>query len=310
MKKNNENIIDYSQVEDFFYQNKFKHEKSKYSDVLSIMMDDISNFEKLKKETQSPSIRIINDFSTGVIDISTLTSVANGLQKVFNGAYNAIRGNGSNKGKIPRHIQDESMLVITGFAKGSFIIKLDSAEKELNKGKEKLFDSNFNQIELLNDIIVSINKVDSYADLSSFVEKFGVRTFNYTRDWFKQLAYKDIALEFNNKPYNIDTYFNKSRISDIAERFSTIDLKEAIEKVKFTGKLTGVNHHNSTIELNLESDNLIKIKIIDDSLEYTKLTTNLVYNLDVNKIEINDSLGKSSIIYEMPTVKGTELERP
>lgn len=310
MDKQRKEICTFAQVDDHFHENKFVNSNSRYEKAINLMMSDIQEFERRKGKKDSPQIRIVNDFSSGVIDVDTLTTVIHGLQRTFNGAYNAIRGNGSNIGRIPKRVMKESQLVVTGFSKGSFIIEFNSIENITESRNEELLEIDFNEIELLNDLLDNINHAVDYTNVSNFVESFGVRTFNYTREWFKDLSLKNVEIEYKNPKYEIDTYFDKPRIKHIADTLSKIDIKESVEIINMNGKLVGVNQNSSYIDFLINDRNEVKVKIKDDSLEHLKLTTNEYYSLDINKIEVNDSIGKSSIIYEAPTLKGTEMERP
>lgn len=310
MDKEKKDYCTFAQVDDYFNENKFANSNSPYEKSINLMMSDIQEFERRKKKEYSPKLRIINDFSSGIVDVDTLTTVIQGLQRTFNGAYNAIRGNGSNFGRIPKRVIEESQLVVTGFSKGSFIIEFNSIDSISENRNEELFESTFNEIELLNDLLDNINQAVDYVSVSHFVESFGVRTFNYTREWFKDLSIKDVAIEYKNPKYEINTYFDKSRIRHIADTLSKIDINESVETINMNGKLVGVNQNSSYIDFLINENKEVKVKIKDDSLEHLKLTTNEYYSLDINKIEVNDSIGKSSVIYEAPTLKGTEMERP
>lgn len=298
----------YSQIENLHHE--LKSTDTRYQESMNMMFNDIQHFEWLKKKESKPKVRILNDLSSGIIDIETLSKVIYGLQRIFTGAYNAINGNGSNLGKIPDSVKDKSKLLVTGFSQGSFIVELDSLETLRKESDISLLENNFDEIELLDDLIKKVDSLDGYEDLTTFVEKYGSRTFNYTREWLRDLSSQDIELEFINKNYGDNAYFSRSRIKDLSNRFSTIDINENREQVEIFGRLISINSYNSFIEFMLVNGETIKIKVKDKSLETVNLTTNLFYKLMVNRIEINDSLGKTDLLYEIKTVKNTELEKP
>lgn len=207
------NFQTFSQVEDNYYSK--KNVNNKYRNSMQIMMEDIQEFELRKKKENSPKIRILNDLASGMIEASTLVAVIQGLQNTFDGAYNYIKGNGSNLGKIPYWAKEESKLIVTGMSKGSFIVEFNSPDNLSESISTELFEKDFDEIDLLNKLIAEMNNATDYNEISSFVERYGVRTFNYTREWFKSLATKNVSLEYKNPKYNVDSIFDRNKIKDL-----------------------------------------------------------------------------------------------
>ena len=139
---------------------------SPYKSLAKYGCKQISLFEKKISginEEELFNVKIETDLPSGEIPLTTLGTMANGIQRIYTSICNELFGNKKSSGKIPTTIINSSKLIMVASSPGSYNMHLASNVINQNEGLfslEKLFH------ELL-----------TKPDAGFVVEDYGVRTF-------------------------------------------------------------------------------------------------------------------------------------
>lgn len=255
-----------------------------------------------------PHLRIKSDYPSGIVEYDILQESVSALQKLAQSTYNYVFGSKTNKGKLPKHVIDDSKLLITGMSAGSFVVTFDSAVNklsEINSEKQIKLTEDKSSIELLLEVIEDIVEMDTEKKSEEFLKKYGTRTFRESSNFVNMVKNKDINLEIgfgfrDNQVINI----KKEKVLNTIDLFEHIKISSTISKENFSGKLTGVS--NKKRELTFEdSGKYVIVKVLDDSLDDYKMITTNIYNFEVN-IKVESDIIQDKVInteYFINTVK-------
>ncbi|MGO3114789.1 hypothetical protein [Enterococcus pseudoavium] len=275
-----------------------------YKNLISSTFQGIQQFELSKKTTNQ--VRILTDLESGYVEADVLSKMIQGLQSIVDGAYNFVFGNGSSSGKIPNRYSLQSKLIINAFAKGSFIIKFDTKESIDSIKDINLLETDDKVNELLDDVLVSLNELSSYDEVQSFIEKYGLRTFNRSREWIKSI--KDVSFEYKNKNGKNMIEFRDSQVKDIANLMSKINIKVEKRDIDLLGKLIVINSKTSKITFETDQKEII-VRVQDNSIEKLHLVLNETYNIRVQEIVMADNYNRLNREYVVHTLYKTSLDK-
>lgn len=264
----------------------------------------IQTFEYSKEN--SSQIRILTDLQSGLVDADILGKMIQGLQSTVEGAYNFLFGNGSSNGKIPDRYSNRSKLLVSSFSEGSFIVNFDSKQHFDEVNNISLFDKNYEETNNIVDLLFSeIVELDDYENIRSFIDKYGLRTFNRTRQWINSI--KNTSFEYGNLKKDKKIEFSDTKINSIAKNLSKININTEVKEIEITGKLIIINNRNS--KLTFENDNSeVTIRVKDESIDRLQLVSNEVYTLEVQEMTNTDNYNRFSKEYYVNTLFGTQLE--
>lgn len=275
-----------------------------YKNLISSTFQGIQQFELSKKTANQ--VRILTDLESGYIEADVLSKMIQGIQSVVDGAYNFVFGNGSSSGKIPNRYSAQSKLIVNAFAKGSFIIKFDTKESIDSIKDINLLEDDDKVNEILDDVLVSLNELRSYDEVQSFIEKYGLRTFNRSREWIKSI--KDVSFEYKNKNGKNMIEFRDSQVKDIANLMSKVDIKVEKKDIDLLGKLIVINSKTSKITFETDQTEII-VRVQDDSIEKLHLVLNETYNIRVQEIVMADNYNRLNREYIVHTLYKTSLDK-
>lgn len=277
---------------------------SVFKEIVNSIDNEIALFESnINNSYKDTSIRIITDHISGMIDFNTLSSVLVGLQDLTTAAFKDKLGSIVD-GNITSLNLNHADLILTGVSEGSFVISFDTVENKKIEKQLSLLDNEINIIEEIGCIMDTISKVDDQENARKLVENYGKDTYKKTTKWFGDMKKKKISFEFNDA-INKDTLsFDEKNIKKINKSLRSIKKEVLTSYQKISGVLIAIDNKKGTIILECEDDKLIKIKVLDDSLQTKKMTTNKRYDFDVivksNISELDG--GKSSEKYEINTI--------
>lgn len=297
---------DFKNFEDILADINELKDSNPYSDILLNSFKGIEHFEEEKRRQSESSIRIINDLKPGMVEAGKLSKMIHGLQSTVEGAFNYIFGNNSSQGKIPNQYSEKAKLVVTALSQGSFVISLDTKSNIDKYEQTSLFDENTDELKnIVDDLLNDISSIEDYEQITNFVEKYGVRTFNRSKSWINSV--KNTEFEYKRFKTNDKVIFNSEKVHNLSDLMSQLNLKTESEKIKITGKLIMIN--NKLSKLTFETDNdEITLKVLDDSIKDLNLITNNVYNIEVRKTTTKFNVGKETVEYAIQTLYGTELD--
>lgn len=253
------------------------------------------------------SLRIFSELESGTIELRTLNAITKGLQSVFSSAINNLFGNGRDRGKIPNYIINQSRLVLTGVRPGSFIIELENIENLDKDNQLKILEETNEKNDILTDLLVLLNSDQDDKSIEQVIEEYGIRTFNISRDWFNDMEHEAVSFEYIDDKNNKKEIFDNQRIQKISNRLSNIRVSKRDEVLTLKGKLIGINNTKRLLTFEDDKGVEIMVKVSDKSLEKHSITTNKIYTIQVNKITIEDTLGKKSKRYQIETIDDTDL---
>ena len=275
-----------------------------YKNLIGSTFQGIQKFELSKKTANQ--VRIITDLESGYVEADVLSKMVQGLQSIVEGAYNFVFGNGSSAGKIPNRYSDQSKLIINAFSQGSFVIRFDTKESIDSVKDIRLIEHDDKVNELLDDVLLSLNGLSSYEEVQSFIEKYGLRTFNRSREWIKSI--KDVSFEYKNKSGQNSLEFHDSQIKDIANLMSKINIKVEKKDINLVGKLIVINSKTSKIIFETDN-NEITVRVQDDSIEKLHLVLNEIYDIKIQEIIMADNYNRLNREYIVHTLYKTSLDK-
>ncbi|MHC5374531.1 hypothetical protein ACYSNU_12105 [Enterococcus sp. LJL120] len=275
-----------------------------YKNLLDSSFQGIQQFELSKKAANQ--VRIVTDLESGYIEADILSKMVQGLQSIVEGAYNFVFGNGSSSGKIPNRYSDQSKLIINSFAKGSFIVGFDTKESIDSINDINLIESDDKVNDLLDDVLSSLNGLDSFEEVQSFIERYGLRTFNRSRQWVKSI--KDVSFEYTNRTKEKDIKFRDSQLKDIATLMNKVNIKVEKKDIILTGKLIVINSKTSKIILETDQKE-ITVRVQDNSIEKLHLVLNDMYDLEVQEITMADNHNRLNKEYVIHSLFKTSLDK-
>ncbi|MBC2165069.1 hypothetical protein HCB26_00605 [Listeria booriae] len=278
-----------------------------YKRFLKLGLNQIKLFEDNKKNNSTVSIRIHSELASGTIDLLSLNTITSGLQKVFSSAINNIKGNANDFGLIPADIANESKLILTNIAPGSFIVMLRDNEPVFSQESIFTEEKSIRNIAVLDDLFKMISTIHTEDEAEKIVENYGVRTLNITKSWFKNMSILDANFEYENLNSEVKYKLDSELIINAEKKLSALKVKKREEPKDITGVLIGVIPTTKQIELRLGKSKKIRVKILDRSLADVNLVTNSTYELPVIRTKIINSAGKEKTIYQANSAYDLEL---
>ncbi|EPU3636901.1 hypothetical protein ACVWSE_001047 [Listeria monocytogenes] len=275
-----------------------------YKDLLKANLEEMKRFENSFSFKSNISIRILSELESGTIDVPTLSAILNGLQTAFSSAVNNIKGNTNDRGIIPSTIAKESKLIIDSVAPGSFIVNFHDNENIYEQ--QDIFGSSktLRNIDILDGLFKTIATIDTEGEAEQLVELYGVRTLNITKSWLKRLDNLEANFEYMNPTSSKEYQLNQDIIRKAQTKLSAIKVQRKEQPKKISGKLVGVISNSKEIELKINEQEKIKIRVLDQSLQKERLILNNIYNLDVIETKITNSADKTKVIYQTESVYG------
>lgn len=268
----------------------------------------LSMYEFINENNQDnkPKIRLLNNLESGKIKLSQLGYTSIQIQEIYSGAYGTKIGIQSNKGKMAELVKEQSNIIASVKA-GSFIIEIDSIGDEYERKEIDIMEQRVDKFDLVNQIMDSINSIETEEDVLSYLNNYGHKTLVSTQKWFKELAKDDVEFEYINKKNNIKNIFDKSKVSEVYKAIT--DMKEFVMATELTikGTLVGVINDNRKLFFKDINDEKITVEVQDDSLKEINVTTNKYYELSVKKLE-KKSFEKIKVDYVIDTVYNSSLQ--
>lgn len=262
-----------------------KNSANPYWEIVELAMNDIRIFESRKNtKDKNLSIKIQSKYPSGVIEFDTLNTLLSGIQSLVLSAFNDLVGNKNDKGPIPEAIQNLSRLLVTSIQPGSFIVNFDFAENKNLIEYPPFLPTEIDKspYEMINDLIVGINSIDSTETLNNvIIDRHSKRTIQNIIRLFKDIEKKDVSFTYSNGLHDTKITFDKPIIHNINKAFSKVKKFTETTFEELIGTLVAFDVQRGSISLELSSDNIIKISIIDKKLDYINLVSNVKYRIKV-----------------------------
>lgn len=262
------------------YENESRMKSSNPTNVLHETLFDSNDQNQIHERNKKTSdyeqglvVRIETDSESGMVSLSQLGTVSNGLQRIFTTLLNDLIGKGNINGSIPKVIVDSSQLVVGDISPESFNMHIVNRPDAFING---LFAE-----ENLENMYALFNRITK-EDPSFIIEEIGLRTFTVTKHWFDQMDKENISLSIMKDFEEVKV--DQKMLDTIIHKFNDIKSKVISEEIEVIGVIDSANRSTTTIKILKEDSTSIRAKADMELFEEGLVIGIKPYKFTLNKI--------------------------